>query len=332
MRFARCLLFGAVFAAASCRSATPASSPSSAHASSPSGAVFAVSHADTSVAVIDGSPQLAAFNLEVPLPTDTGVCVRRPVPLGIGELVSVYYPGVRNAAAVASVNVDTAGHIIRYSERRGEVSLDAGRRLTRQELDSAITATRLRTRSSTIYLDYGLGHALLTNEGGGRKTESIMARLTAVANDPRFGAPDARARAIVARCGTVPLTPLRGAASSPVSDERKVLMRSRADTNTVYRANPSESRPYFEFQVDKQAKYVGDSSVSPHPSRTGSGALVQFTVDSTGMVQPQSFKVLRMNDSALVADARMVLARWRFTPAEVGGRKVSQLVQTEIVR
>lgn len=109
-------------------------------------------------------------------------------------------------------------------------------------------------------------------------------------------------------------------------------MRRDSDTNTVYRANSSSSTPYFEFQVDKQAEYVAGTTVSPHPSRTGAGALVQFVVDSSGTVRPETFKVLRMNDRALVADARKVLTSWKFSPAEVGGRRVSQLVQTEITR
>ena len=307
MHLDRCLLFGTALAAASCRSATPAASP----ATQSTDAVIAYSKVDTTRVPIDVRTQLAAFNLEVPLPTDTGVCVRRPVPMGIGELVSLYYPGVRNAVAVAAVNVDSAGHIIRYSERRGEVNFKFSRPLRGQELDSAITAARQRTRSSSIYLDYDLGHATLANEGGGRRNQSVLAPLTAVANDPRFGAPDARAHAIVARCGAVPME-----------------VRGVAPTVSV----PTGARPYFEFQVDRQAEYTSGTSVSPHPSRTGSGALVQFVVDSSGAVRPETFKVLRMNDESLVADARKVLAQWRFTPAEVGGRKVSQLVQTEIER
>ena len=305
MRFARFLPAGAVLAAA-CHSATPAP------ASSPD-AVVTYSHVDTTAVFVDARAPLAMFNLEVPLPADSGVCVRRRVPTGVGEEISVHYPDVRHSVAVATVNVDTAGHIFRYTETRGELNLAFDRRLTRQEFDSALTAARRRTRSSSIYLDYPLGQAMLSNDGGGKLNVSTIAPLSAVANEPRFGAPDARAHAIVARCGASPLFQ-RGVVDSPQT--------------------PTGSMPYFEFQVDKQATYAGGTSVSPHPTNGGptAGALVQFVVDSTGTVRPGTFKVLRMKDQTLVDDARKVMAQWKYTPAEVGGRKVSQLVQVGIER
>lgn len=105
-------------------------------------------------------------------------------------------------------------------------------------------------------------------------------------------------------------------------------------SHSVSRAKPAGSMLYFEFQVDKQAAYASGASMSPHPASgsASAGTLVQFVVDSTGTVRPGTFKVLRMKDAALVDDARKVLAQWKFTLAEVGGRKVSQLVQVEIER
>jgi len=84
-------------------------------------------------------------------------------------------------------------------------------------------------------------------------------------------------------------------------------------------------------QVQKPAVYVGDPSVSPHPAATGE-TVVQFVVDSTGVIRPSTLKVIHVNDVRLVEDAKRVLGKWRYIPAEVDGRKVSQLVETAIVR
>jgi hypothetical protein len=309
MRLLRPTLIGALLLVG-CRPATPPALT----ASPDSGPELVRQRVDTAI-IVTGSPErLAAFHFDVPLPTDTGVCVRRAVPFGVGEMISVYHPEERNATALVSVNIDTAGHIIRFTDRRGQVGIHFDHPASAKELDSALAVARRTTRSSMLYLDYPMGRAMLSNEGGGRKTESVMAALIDVANDPRFDKPDARAHAILARCAS---TPLRSVERAP-------------STNRGTR--PAGSSAYFEFQVEKPAFYAGGSDVSPHPGRSDTGALVQFVVDSAGAVRPETFKVLRARDDALVDDARKVLSRWRFLPAELNGRKVSQLVQTGIER
>lgn len=96
------------------------------------------------------------------------------------------------------------------------------------------------------------------------------------------------------------------------------------------------TRPYFLFQVDRRAVYIPDSTQSPHPaaprlSRVDTeAALVQFVVDSLGVPQPASFKVLAARDPAMAEAARALLPRWRFRPARLGACRVPQLVQTPL--
>jgi protein TonB len=55
--------------------------------------------------------------------------------------------------------------------------------------------------------------------------------------------------------------------------------------------------------------------------------LAQFVVVTTGRAEMSTFKALK-SDNAPVRDAvKNALQRMRFLPAEVGGRKVKQLVQ-----
>ncbi len=55
--------------------------------------------------------------------------------------------------------------------------------------------------------------------------------------------------------------------------------------------------------------------------------LVQFVVDTTGRVEPGSIRVLSSSHALYESAVRGVLPRYRFRAAEVGGRRVRQLVQ-----
>ena len=278
--YRRALVLGALITTAGCR---------------PAPLVRTTTATETRVVPVANRTRLADFSLDVPLPSDSGVCVRRPVPAGVGEMVSVYYPEQPHASAVTTVTVDTTGRIVRVSDRRGRVSFRGVPGGTPAQFDSAFAEARRSTRSSSVTLDLVIGQAILSNDGGGRPDQSVMALASSVANDPRFDRPLARAYAIVARC--------RGQQVPPSSG----------------------------LQVQKPAVYRGGSTVSPHPAAEGA-TVVQFVVDSSGAVRPETLKVLRMEDSAIVEDAKRVLTQWRYLPAEIGGRKVSQLVQTAIVR
>ena len=55
--------------------------------------------------------------------------------------------------------------------------------------------------------------------------------------------------------------------------------------------------------------------------------LAQFVVDTTGRAEAGSFKVLKSSHDLFVTAVKNALPGMRFIPAEVGGRKVRQLVQ-----
>jgi TonB family protein len=89
---------------------------------------------------------------------------------------------------------------------------------------------------------------------------------------------------------------------------------------------------HFSFQVDRQAEFIFDSTVSVAPSsRKSGGVAVQFVVDQRGQPELGSFKILRSPDEAAAERARNAFPRWRFTPALRDGCPVRQLVQVEVV-
>jgi protein TonB len=55
--------------------------------------------------------------------------------------------------------------------------------------------------------------------------------------------------------------------------------------------------------------------------------LAQFVVDTTGRVDMGTFKVLKSSHDLFAAAVKSALASARYYPAEIGGRKVKQLVQ-----
>jgi protein TonB len=93
---------------------------------------------------------------------------------------------------------------------------------------------------------------------------------------------------------------------------------------------------YFEFQVEKQASPLPSSAQPTYPPALRSANLpgeviAQFVVDTSGFVELDSFKVLESTHALFTEAVRQTLSQLRYSPAEVGGRKVRQLVQTPFV-
>lgn len=95
-------------------------------------------------------------------------------------------------------------------------------------------------------------------------------------------------------------------------------------------------QPYFDFQVEKPVGAVPGGEGPRYPDILRSGGvegqvLAQFVVDTTGRVEIASFRVLRSDHAMFEQAVRSALPRMRFFPAEIGGRKVKQLVQQPFV-
>ena len=108
---------------------------------------------------------------------------------------------------------------------------------------------------------------------------------------------------------------------------------SRADSSGVpHSTGITENIAYAPFQVEKPVMQAPNSATPGYPDvlrRAGveGEALVSFVVDTTGRVEPGSFKVIRATHELFAAAVRSALPRMRFFPAEIGDQKVRQLVQ-----
>ena len=88
---------------------------------------------------------------------------------------------------------------------------------------------------------------------------------------------------------------------------------------------------YFEFQVEVPVRPVQGRVQPAYPSLLRSSGSegevrVQYVVDTLGRADTSTFKVLRSTHELFSAAVREALPRMRFHPAEVGGRKVRQVV------
>ena len=94
--------------------------------------------------------------------------------------------------------------------------------------------------------------------------------------------------------------------------------------------------PYSAEQVEKQVEPAPGNIQPRYPDvlRTAGvegKVIAQFVVDETGRAEESTLRFVR-GDNALFEDAvRTALRRMRFVPAEVGGKKVRQLVQMPFV-
>ncbi|HEV7596438.1 MAG TPA: energy transducer TonB [Gemmatimonadaceae bacterium] len=95
---------------------------------------------------------------------------------------------------------------------------------------------------------------------------------------------------------------------------------------------PVTNQTYFEFQVEKPAEMLQDSPKPKYPSVLESSGIAgevqaQFVVNSSGKADQDSFKVLKSTNELFTQAVKSVLPRMRFSPAQIGGKPVNQLVQ-----
>lgn len=99
----------------------------------------------------------------------------------------------------------------------------------------------------------------------------------------------------------------------------------------------SESNePFQADQVERQVSFVAGSGAPRYPDALRSSGVegkvvAQFVVDESGRAEADSVRFLSSDNQRFEAAVRAALPRMRFTPAEIGGRKVRQLVQMPFV-
>jgi protein TonB len=95
---------------------------------------------------------------------------------------------------------------------------------------------------------------------------------------------------------------------------------------------PVTNQTYFEFQVEKPAEMIQDGTKPKYPSVLESSGIAgevqaQFVVSSSGKADMDTFKVLKSTNELFTQSIKSYLPRAHFSPAQIGGKPVNQLVQ-----
>lgn len=89
--------------------------------------------------------------------------------------------------------------------------------------------------------------------------------------------------------------------------------------------------PFMEFQVEKTVQKIGGEAPEYPQSLRDQGiegeVLAQFVVNENGRYEAGTLKILNSSNSAFTAAVKDALPRMRFSAAQIGGKKVQQLVQ-----
>ena len=94
----------------------------------------------------------------------------------------------------------------------------------------------------------------------------------------------------------------------------------------------SSNQTFFEFQVEQQVSPMPGNPSPRYPdllrkANVEGEVLAQFVVDTLGRPIMDTFKVLKSTHDLFTNTVESALPNMKFRPAEVGGKKVKQLVQ-----
>jgi protein TonB len=145
----------------------------------------------------------------------------------------------------------------------------------------------------------------------------ITAAQTATAQAPH--APAAASVRVPVASQSVGVTPTASRGAAPA---RNVALHSVVPTDA--------SGAFEQYQVDRPAAVVLEAPIMYPPTlrdRFRDGDVVaRFVVDTTGRVEPQTVTIVRSSHPLFTAAVRAALPRSRYSPAELNGRRVRQVV------
>jgi protein TonB len=109
---------------------------------------------------------------------------------------------------------------------------------------------------------------------------------------------------------------------------------ARGVTGGVVR--PLNDQPLFDFQVEKPAAAAPTNQPPTYPNQLRAAniegqVIAKFVVDTNGRADMRTFEIIKSDHDLFTNAVRNSLPNFRFFPAELGGRKVKQLVQMPFV-
>ena len=132
------------------------------------------------------------------------------------------------------------------------------------------------------------------------------------------------------------LPPLDFIPPSPTSPTDFTNVRIGASGSDESGPKKSPNGIFNADQVERQVSLLAGAPVPNYPEALRAAGiegkvLAQFIVDERGMVESDSVRFVQSDNTLFEASVRNVLRRMHFAPAEIGGKKVRQLVQMPFV-
>jgi hypothetical protein len=135
-------------------------------------------------------------------PVDSGGECRLMRTSGSGAtFATAYFPSFDSARTTVTLMFDSAGHLARYSDRRGVVRFKAQPGMSETQRDSVLRGAHAAVRSTTIGFDYAIDQAIVSNDGGGLPTKAILGSVRSIENLEKFGPPTKRLARVRRLCG-----------------------------------------------------------------------------------------------------------------------------------
>lgn len=134
----------------------------------------------------------------------------------------------------------------------------------------------------------------------------------------------------LAMLGALTIAAVAFACSAPSPTNATNGPTPRAEPPVTGRA-PSTGEKFFEFRIEKPATIKPGQPAPRFPDEMRQQGIegeviAQFVVDTTGSIIPSTIKFVKATNDVFRATVRNALPALQFTPAEVGGRKVKQML------
>jgi len=132
--------------------------------------------------------------------------------------------------------------------------------------------------------------------------------------------------------GTLALAAVVFACSAPTPTNANTGPSPRTEEPSSSASASGAPKKFFEFKIEKPATIKPGQPSPRYPDalreqHIEGQVVAAFVVDTTGYILPGSFKVLSSTNEAFTTAVRDALPTLQFTPAEVGGHKVRQLLK-----
>ena len=117
-------------------------------------------------------------------------------------ITTAFFPSRKAVVTQISITFDSAGHLVRYSERRGgSRTTGLNRQSSDAQFDSVVRAANASARSTTLSFDYAIDQGVASNTGGGKPTIAILGPVRTLERLESLGNPAARIERVRKLCG-----------------------------------------------------------------------------------------------------------------------------------